>query len=102
MLFTDENLKIIFEIKNGVLKDIKYINIDIKKNIKYPYIYIFNYKLIMFYYFNQVYEYIYSFFSNESSTPKFEKPRGYKNIASHEPRKVILKRKNSYNAYSSV
>lgn len=56
----------------------------------------------MFYYFNQVYEYIYSFFPNESPQPKFEKPRGYKNIASHEPRRVILKRKNSYNAYSSV
>lgn len=56
----------------------------------------------MFYYFNQVYEYLFNFFSNESTPTKFEKPRGYKNIASHEQRRVILKRKNSYNAYSSV
>lgn len=56
----------------------------------------------MIYYFNQVYDYIHSFFFDTNLPPKFEKPRGYKNIASHEPRRFILKRKNSYNAYSSV
>ena len=39
-------------------------------------------------YLNNLYNYICTFFYEENQSPKFEKPRGYKNIASHEPRKL--------------
>ncbi len=38
-------------------------------------------------YLNNLYDYIYTYFYVENQQPKFEKPRGYKNIACHELRK---------------
>ncbi len=38
-------------------------------------------------YLNNLYNYIWTYFYVEDQSPKFEKPRGYKNIACHELRK---------------
>ena len=38
----------------------------------------------MLVYFKKMYNYIYSFCCDTTKEPKFEKPRGYKNIATHE------------------
>jgi hypothetical protein len=45
-------------------------------------------------YLNNFYNYIWGLFFKEIIPIKFEKPRAYKNLASHEPRK--LKRQYSY------
>jgi hypothetical protein len=37
-------------------------------------------------YFDSMYNYLLSFVYNKSESPKFEKPRAYKNIACHEIR----------------
>ena len=46
---------------------------------------------------NSIYNYITSFFFYENDENKFEKPRGYKNVASNEMLK--LKRKKAYYSY---
>ena len=62
----------------------KYKKIIIKTNIKSILIYINNYKTFMLVYFNYIVNYIYSYFENKDQPKRFEKPRGYKNISSHE------------------
>ena len=52
----------------------------------------------MLVYLNSIYKFIYSFISKDEEEIKFEKPRGYKNVASNEM--LHLKRKKSYYPYS--
>ena len=42
----------------------------------------------MFKYLNNFFNYMSSFLSNEPEEPRFEKPRGYKNISSNEAIKL--------------
>ena len=49
-------------------------------------------------YLNTLFINICTLFYEENQTPKFEKPRGYKNVAAHEPRK--LNSQNSQHTYS--